>query len=332
MFPDQAGEFSVQLPDIWVTTKAGRQLRQPHQTLDFEVKALPADVPADIIIGKPILTATPLPETLNQYELNEWTLTLKAPVGVTALPRLLPGITLPQGLKLYPDPARYHTEKSSAGIMDAADYSLSIMPLSAGEFDLPPIRVPYFDPDTGQAALLELPGQTISVDAGTLPQVESVLVETAPATSAIETTVKDQSNWIWQLATVIMTLLWLTTLLKLWRKQISNKVAVQTAPAPPSRPQDKRHPLQQQLLNAMGSLTLEQGLQQWMTHQPEDKTVAEAVRALQRFCYGRSDESKNELQTKVEQALVRIKQTPLPLASNEPDPWQTESFSPGYKN
>ncbi len=331
VFPNQAGVFSVQLPDIWVTTKAGRQLRLPHQTLDFEVKALPADVPADIIIGRPTLTASSLPDTLKQYELNEWTLTLKAPVGVTALPRLLPGITLPEGLKLYPDPARYHTEQTSAGIMDAADYSLSIMPLSAGEFELPAIRIPYFDPVTGQAALVELPGQTINVAPGTMPQPESVVTSTdTVATSKIKPTSNTQPNWIWQLATVIMTLLWLTTLLKLWRKGNDKTPAPTTTSI--TRPQDKRHPLQQQLLNAMGSNTLEQGLQRWMAYHPEDRTIAEAVHALQSFCYGRSDESIENIQTKVDQAVLRIKQTKISAASNEADPWQAKSFTQPKKN
>ena len=205
VFPNQAGPFTVQLPDIWITTKTDRQLRLPQQRLDFEVKPLPADLPADIIIGKPELTAGPLPDHFKQHELSEWTLTLKAPVAVTALPKFLPGIELPKGLKLYPDPARYHTEQTSVGIMDAADYTLSIMPLFAGEYELPPIRVPYFDPDSGRAALVELPGQNITVAAGAIPQPDSVLAAEPTASTTVEQQQGISSDRRWQLATAVMT-------------------------------------------------------------------------------------------------------------------------------
>ena len=269
VFPNQPGEFTTQLPDIWVTTKAGNKLRLPHQRIDYQIKALPAELPGDIIIGKPELIAASLSSAFTQYELSPWTLTLKAPVGVTTLPKHLPSIDLPEGLKLYPDPARYRTEQSSDGIMDVADYTLSIMPLAAGKFELPTIRIPYFDPDKGEAALIELPGQTINVTPSTLATPESVLSESETAPITLKT--QDQSQtWTWQLATIIMTLLWLTTLLKLWRKQNTQPKEPQSVTPVVTKPKDTRHPLQQELLEAMGCQTLEQGLQQWTTHQPED--------------------------------------------------------------
>jgi len=331
VFPTQAGPFTVQLPDIWIVTKRGNKLRLPHQRITLEVKALPVDLPSDIIIGKPELTADPLPNNFKQFELSQWTITLKAPVGVTSLPRLLPGIELPDGLKLYPDPARYHSQQNSNGIMDAADYSLSIMPLRDGEFELPSIRVPYFDPDSGRAALVELPGQTIKVTANAAPQPTAI---TAGNTiSSIESaTTQTKPEWLWQFATAIMTLLWLTTLIKLWRKQ--NRQLAQTEPVETTtvKTKDRRHPLQQKLLQAMNSQTLEQGLQQWSAQQPDDASVPDAVRALQRFCYGGEKQSEIELQDKVKKAIVRIRQTPIKAAENAAKPWLAESFYQADKN
>jgi len=325
VFPNQAGPFTVQLPDIWITTKSGNKLRLPHQRLSLDVKALPADLPADIIIGKPELTAEPLPNDFKQFELSQWTITLKAPVGVTTLPRLLPGIELPEGLKLYPDPARYHTQQSSNGIMDAADYSLSIMPLHDGEFELPAIRVPYFNPDTGTAALVELPGQTIKVIANPIPQPATI--SAGKKVNDIEpATAQTKPEWLWQFATAIMTLLWLTTLLKLWSKQNRQPAHAEHIETTIVKTKDSRHPLQQKLLQAMGSQTLEQGLQQWSAQQADDATVPEAVRALQRFCYGGEKESEAEIKNKVDLAITSIRQTPIKVAANEHDPWRSESF------
>lgn len=331
VFPNQAGPFTVQLPDTWVETKSGNKLRLPHQRLNLDVKALPAGLPADIIIGKPELTADPLPTDFKQFELSQWTVTLKAPVGVTTLPRLLPGIELAEGLKLYPDPARYHTQQNSSGIIDAADYSLSIMPLQNGEFELPTIRVPYFDPDTGHAALVELPSQTIKVTANAIPQPAAITASNT--VDDIEfVTAQKKPEWLWQFATAIMTLLWLTTLLKLWRKQKPQPARTKQVETTTLKTKDKRHPLQQKLLQAMDSQTLEQGLQQWTTQQPDDATVPDAAKALQRFCYGGEKESEAEIKNKVEQAITRIRQTPIKTASNEADPWQTKSFYQANEN
>lgn len=331
VFPSQAGPFTVQLPDIWVATKSGNKLRLPHQRLSLEIKALPAELPADIIIGKPELSAEPLPNDFKQYELSQWIVTLKAPVAVTTLPRLLPGIDLPEGLKLYPDSARYHTQQNSNGIMDAADYSLSIMPLRDGEFELPTIRVPYFDPDTGRAALVELPGQTIKVTANAIPQ-PAAITDSNTVSDIESTTAQTKPEWLWQFATAIMTLLWLTTLLKLWRKQNRQPARTEHIETTALKTKDTRHPLQQKLLQAMGSQTLEQGLQQWSAQQADDVTVPEAVRALQRFCYGGEKESEAEIKNKVEQAITRIRQTPIKAAANEARPWLAESFYQANEN
>ncbi len=323
VFPDQTGTFTVQLPDIWVVTKTGNKLRLPHQRINIDVKALPAGLPANIIIGKPTLTAEPLPTDFKQHELTAWTLTLQAPIAVTTLPKLLPGITLPQGLKLYPDPARYHTQLSSNGIIDAADYTLSIMPLHAGEFELPAIHVPYFDPDTGKAALVGLPGKKITVAANAIPQPKAI---TDSAINSQTDTQQNQPAWTWQFATAIMTLLWLTTLTKLWRKK--NTQSPQTKPVDTAtiKTKDTRHPLQQKLLQAMGSQTLEQGLRQWSAQETNDSTVPEAIKALQRYCYSSEKQPETELKNKVEHAIKHIQQTTIQTALNEPDPWQAESF------
>lgn len=324
VFPNQPGEFTVQLPDIWVTTKNGNKLRLPHQRINFEIKPLPDELPNDIIIGKPELSATTLTENFTQYELTPWTLTLKAPVGVTALPKHLPDIKLPEGLKQYPDPARYRTEQTSDGIVDIADYTLSIMPLAAGKFKLPPVRIPYFDPDKGEAALIELASQHINVTAASLPTSES-LINNKETFTTPQTNQAQSQPWGWQLATIIMTLLWLTTLLKLWRKQ--NMQSQQTRSTTLTvAPKDVRHPLQQKLLKAMNCHTLEQGLQQWTTHQPEDNIVPTAIKALQQRYYGKSEISENELEAAVKKAFKKIQETPLQTASNKETPWQAECF------
>ena len=128
IFPDKSGQLTVHLPDIWATAQTGRRQRLEHQALRFDVKALPKDVPADIIIGKPSLTQTLPPRHVNQHELNHWTVTLTAPVAVPSLPDHLPGVKLPDTFNFYPDPARRVVSKDVSGITDYADYTIAFIP------------------------------------------------------------------------------------------------------------------------------------------------------------------------------------------------------------
>jgi len=331
IFPNRAGAFKIELPDIWVVTQEGNKLRLPQQTLEYKVKALPDGVPADIIVGKPQLTAQPFPKSFTQYELSEWTLTLKAPVGVTELPRLLPGIALPAALKLFPDPARHHTEQANGGIMDVADYTLSIMPLAAGEFQLPAIRIPFFDPELGKAALVEVPGRKIHVAASDLPIPASNITNDTSKKTAVGGNASSIHMGPWQISTVVLALLWLATLY-LWRRRpTQNDTEPKAEAGAITTPKDERQPLQQQLLTAMRSRTLEQGLQRWLEQHPDDRVVLDAVRTVQRLYYGHDTQTEAEVAAQVGEAVALIKQTPDQIDNNQPDPWQAESFSPGKR-
>jgi hypothetical protein len=331
IFPNQAGAFKIELPDVWVATQAGNKLRLSQQTLEYKVRALPDGVPADIIIGKPQLTAQPFPNSFTQYELSEWTLTLRAPVGVTELPRLLPGIALPSALKLFPDPARYHTEQANGGIMDAADYTLSIMPLAAGEFELPAIRIPYFNPQLGKAALVEVPGRKIHVTASDLPIPTSNITDNSGNETAAADNASSMRMGPWQISTVVLALLWLATLYLWHRRPTQNDSEPKAEATAITTPKDERQPLQQQLLAAMRSRTLEQGLQRWLEQHPNDRVVLDAVRAVQRLYYGHGSQTEAEVAMQVGEAVALIKQTPNQVDTNQPDPWQAESFSPGRR-
>jgi hypothetical protein len=330
IFPQQSGAFTVQLPDVWAVSKNANEEKQrlEHQRLNIEVKPLPAGVPTDIIIGKPELEQTRLPLQTKQHQLTHWTVTLKAPVAVTSLPDQLPGITLPEGLRLYPDAARRDTSLNNSGIVDRADYVLSVMPLNAGEFELSPLRIPYFDPNSGQADYVELPGQSLSVIAAPLPEPTANI--TLPPTD-MAVSENNIIHWLWPTATALFATLWITTLI-MWRRSSRIKPAV-VAPESKPIPQDQRHPLQQQLLDALNSTTLEEGLAQWLTHYPEEQTVAAGVRAVQRLCYGKSAENEDEVKRLVSAAIATLNfQAATPGDKQPLNRWRPEAFTPGRTN
>ena len=149
LFPDQSGTLTVHLPSTVITTTTGRQQRLAHQSQTITVRALPEGLPNNIIIGKPQVSRTPLPTTLRQHQLTSWTVSVEAPVAVISLPDRLPLADIPQGIRVYTDRARRDTVKTASGIVDKAEYTLSVMGLVPGDYTLPPMRIPYFDPDQG---------------------------------------------------------------------------------------------------------------------------------------------------------------------------------------
>ena len=337
LFPNQGGNLTVRLPDIWAIinkgAEQGRRIRLPGKQHPIQIKALPADVPADMLVGKPIISQsplTPLPDLAPDINsLTSWNITLRAPVMDHTLPSTLPGLTAPSGIKLYMDNAQRQTEESTNGIISIANYTVSVTPLAAGEFRMPTIRVPYFDPQRGIADAVELSGQTLIVKAGpqpiTITPTSSISqVKLAPTESTTSST--------WKVTTIIFAMLWAATII-LWlrarsasssanpqEKTIANKT-------PTIQPEHLAlHPLQTLLLDAFGSQSLEQGLNEWEVNHGIDQELRETVRAIQRLYYGKEKIDDVHLQTTVRTAITKIhaaRQQP----STPKNTWLAESFT-----
>lgn len=324
IFPERIGPLNITLPDIWVTTQAGRQQRLPFQTLEFEVKPLPTGLPRDIIIGKPeIQLVQALKPEIKTNQLSQWRISLRAPVPVTSLPRYLPGIRLDEELKLYMDAASYDTQRSNDGIIDHADYTLSVMPLSPGQFAIPAVRIPYFDPELGRASLVELPAQPVTVVGAPVPKPETAIDKNTITPDSTGSSAARP----WQLASLALGLLWLATLLLWWRQGARTTTSITEDTAPALRPTSQHPAPLQQLLDALGSETLEAGLQKFLHHQPNNKKLPEAVRAVQAYYYGRSEMTESALQALVNQACEQIRNTAFEPPSKTAD-WRQAAFKP----
>ncbi len=330
IFPQTSGRLTVQLPDVWVVSQqAGEtQQRLEHQRLNVEVKPLPADLPADIIIGKPTIEQTRLPQQNPQHQLTHWTVTVTAPVAVTTLPERLPTAALPEGLRLYADTARRDTTLDSSGIIDRADYVLSIMPQQSGQFELPPLQIPYFDPILGQADYIELPGQTLNINPAPLPKSQnSPLPAITTPTPQGGLNIK-LGDWFWPTTSALFATLWLITLQRGRRQRPAPATTTPQETAAPA-PQTPRHPLQQQLLKALNSTTLEAGLTQWQKDHPDEQHVATAVRAVQRLCYGKGQTDDDSATQQVNKAITILNHPAITTREKKPDPWQPEAFTVG---
>jgi hypothetical protein len=328
LFPKQSGTLTIHLPDVWAVTADGRKLRLPHQQQRVEVKALPADVSADIAVGTPILTqTTPSPApTINN--ISTWTVTVRGPFSRFALPDTLPLTTIPAHIKVYSDHGQRNTETVTAGLTSVVSYTLSALPQDSGTFKLPPLRIPYFDTARGAMAVAELPGAHFTVPGGAADTM-APSSRAAPAAATQEPATSDGNALPWQLATLLFAALWLISMILLWRRpRASLPKAANDVPAAREPPPATHHPLQAQLLAAFGSRTLEQGLNAWERHHGRDGQLRATVRAVQQICYGEGeDKDSSALSRAVGDAVAKIR---AQSASGSPagnDPWRPESFA-----
>lgn len=329
LFPKQSGALAVYLPDVWLVTADGRKLRLPHQRQTITVKPLPAAVGEDIPVGRPSLSQTSPTPAPSVNDLSTWTVTVRGPFSRFALPDTLPLPPPPDGIKLYSDRGRRDGQPATAGLTTVMSYTLSALPQRSGDFSMPALRIPYFDTERGVLDVAELPGARLSVAAGAavaVPAKADAGQAPAPETPAITAAATP-----WRSVALAFAVLWVFTLLRLRRRPAALPPQPPSPPRPPSSP-DHHHPLQARLLAAFGSRTLEQGLHEWETQNGVHEQLRDAVRAVQRRCYGRTrDGDEHALQHTVEQAVTIIRSGSRRSATDDHDPWRPESFAAAPK-
>ena len=322
--PLESKAFTIDFPDIWVEAVSGERIRLPFTHADISVQALPENTPNYAIIGKPEITQSPLPETINNGELFSWEITLRIPALANSLPQQLPKLSFPPQLKIFSDEVIRNNETQDNNYTGIAIYRFYITPLSSGDFTLPAIDIPYFDIEQGNMNLVSLAAQTINVN---------VSAFTTPADISNKTIhnsnddIKTFSTLLsWRNIAISFFLLWLATVTAwfLSRQQTNNfhaaKITTQAINNLNTSHKD-------QLLQAMGTSTLEQGLRQYQEQAGSDEDVLEVIHLLQSQHYGMKPSDDNvALQDKVKSTCLKIR-AQKNINENTNDPWQTKSFT-----
>lgn len=325
--PFLSQDYKIYLPDIWVETNDGRKVRLPFDEQSIETKTLPANVPPLAIIGKPVLSQTNFTETAQVNSVLPWNITIRAPAGPASFPETLPALNMPDNIKLYRDTTERTIDQASDQIMGVANYHAYLIPLMAGEFILPEIRMPYFDPEKGAMDIAILDSQQISVE----PALQSLTSSTPnidlPA-STLESIAIPHSQkplFAWKILAIASTTLWLATLGAWWymrRKSIDAMTLRKPVPV-----QTGQCPLQTALLDAFGSRTLEEGLNKWEQLHGRDIEIYNTVRAVQKHYYGETKSTQeNELRAYVNKAVDLINAASTTMSAH--DPWSPRTFTP----
>lgn len=316
--------ITVYLPDVWVETRAGRQWRLPFGEETITVDGLPAGVDPGTLIGQPSLTLND-PGPARVGDVTPWEITLASMTAMNALPAELPFGVHDGDLKIYMDPPQRRVEIGPDGeVLSVAVYRGTIMPLAPGTFALPMIELPWFDPDSGRIETLTATGPMLEVSPGAPAAVSSI---TAPELAADGV---DDPAHPWRIVSLVLALLWLSTAGLWWWSRMT-----------PGTDRSRRaasaiggdHAARDRLLAAFGTRTLEAGLNTFEQHFGIDQELRATVRMVQRDCYhpGSDPAGSHDLAARVEQAVRKLREQPLPDGSNEKDPWSPAAFAPGQR-
>jgi hypothetical protein len=247
---------------------------------------------------------------LSQFKVGEpitRTITLTAAgLSEEQLPEI--EMTVPQGLKVYPDQAELHTGLNNERLVSQKVVNFAIVASQAGEYQLPEINIPWWNTVTNQAQIAKIPAQKITVltNAELVPtQAEkpsSLLIEKATTIPVVETVITPQNNFLqW-----LFLSLWLITLVAWFisaqrpfkRNKVANSIGAKTHSAQLAMmaackqnngeaalaallPWARSQALESQHIDSLSTLDSLHGYF-------NDKALSEAIIELQQSYYGKS--------------------------------------------
>ena len=327
VFPTTPETLSVHLPDTWIVSADQKQIRLPNESISLEVNALPENINLHTLIGKPSFNLEAITQNNHSGDLNSWRISIATSSGFTSLPATLK-LDAPPGLRVFIDNKTNDRQNSAEGVTQIAHYTLSAIAPYQGEYALADIKLDYFDPSSGSLKTASFPLPKLLIDQGVQRSAETALT---PPTSSID--FQTSSNAPWIISTVLFAALWLTTLLLQIKRKRTKNNDEKNASAKPNTKNNSERPLEEKLLQAFDSRSLEQGLNQWQQQFGNDTQVSDTVLSVQRYYYGQSkDVNITDLTQQVDTACAVIKNKSINKSKSAPDAWRPEAFTKASNN
>lgn len=280
IYPQRSGElmipgqtFSATLVDrsrnsdfLPFGPRSGKVSRVKSPDIPLQVKPKPADYPPDA----PWLPAralglaetwNPQPETSQVGDSLTRRLILKVDGLSSAQLPPLPA-TQVDGLRRYPDQPQMNDQKSENGIIGTREEREALVPSRAGNFELPPLEIVWWNTQTDTLERTILSARTLQVAEN--PQLQN---DEQPNTPMVTPQViEGPALWPWQLACALLSL---STLLGfgLWwhaRRQPAIQRAAQVGPSPRTLLDDLKRACQ-----AGDAQATRHALDAWARQQPE---------------------------------------------------------------
>lgn len=138
--------------------------------------------------------------TVGEPVTREVTLTA-AGLSEEQLPKI--EMTLPEGLKLYPDQAEMHTGLNNNRLVSQKLQKFAIVASRPGTYELPEISIPWWNTRTNRKEVTTLPAQTIVVSPNeefsqqtTKQQVEPTNTQSPSIQPEVKTVIVQQASWL----------------------------------------------------------------------------------------------------------------------------------------
>ncbi|MFT3931459.1 MAG: BatD family protein [Spongiibacteraceae bacterium] len=238
IFPQQPGELTI--PELVFNAVEivgshsmfnfpgrGRSIRKISKQMTVHVKPIPKNFTGSVWLPARNLTLTGSWSGDQQHLAAGDSITRSITIRADGLlAAQLPKLDQPQlsTAKLYADQPKLDDATDASGVHGKRIENTALIPTQAGQMQLPETRIIWWDIDSDSEKVATLPGETLTVAAGTAtttasppPPQPSVSTSqmTAPAvdtSAANATTSTSLATLTWQVATGIFLLLWLITL------------------------------------------------------------------------------------------------------------------------
>lgn len=285
VFPEDAGDLTLLIPDIWIVTQGQEQIHLAAGQHTIMVDALPEYLTPPTRVGHTRIELEPL-ESPGAGLLN-WRIRVSTRAQRSTLPTHLvfPAVS---GLLLHSTAALFRHETDAKGVTHIADYTLVAQALRAGQYQIPSIRIAFFDPTENLERNVSLNIPTFSLKPETTAKTAEV--DTDSTVRETSTTEAQDETRFWLITTMIFAGLWIATMAWLWHWRRTHHANIVINPqmevinltkSSPARP------LEQQLLSILQTRSLSEGLELFDKRFGSCDALNSAVAAVQQHYYGR---------------------------------------------
>jgi len=163
LLPTASGALTLPLP-VAVANKFGTRLRYTPPALALIARPLPAWLPSEAAVGQPEFVMEPLPAQALLDQPLAWRLRVSGAYSAQALQQLL-ALQLREGdarlgLATY---APQVEPQATLALLPQHRVTLFLAPQERGNFELPALQLPWYDPASGQLMHARLPTPRIEV-------------------------------------------------------------------------------------------------------------------------------------------------------------------------
>ncbi|MBT9569063.1 MAG: BatD family protein [Thiobacillus sp.] len=159
----QSGTFTLDVPML-DATRFGQRLRFPGPGLTYRVQSLPAWLPAHVPPVKPNIVEEALPQSGSLHQPFGWRFQVAGGYSAEGLKSML-ALQLREtaALRFYPPTITRAATDDTRSPLTRLDVVVYVEPRQRGTVQLPAVRLPWYDPASGQMADIALQGGSVNV-------------------------------------------------------------------------------------------------------------------------------------------------------------------------